>query len=142
MKKAVLIISTILLISCGNLISQNLRSEYTQKIVGTWKVDSLEIGSFNLSPQYEEIVRQKMPEIIAMTEVKFMSNKKYYKQGFEGTTEGHWDISKDGQYIIVKSDGSSEVSRTKIISLTNDKLIMAPDDENSVNSKAYLYKVQ
>ncbi|MDD3739764.1 MAG: lipocalin family protein [Bacteroidales bacterium] len=142
MKKVVLIISTILLISTGNLISQNLRSEYTQKIVGTWKVDSLEIGSFNLSPQYEEIVRQKMPEIIAMTEVRFMSNKKYFKQGFEGTTEGHWDISKDGQYIIVKSDGSSEVSRTKIISLTNDKLIMAPDDENAANSKAYLYKVQ
>ena len=142
MKKFIAVFLTILAISSGNLFSQNLKSEYSQKIVGTWKVDSLEIGSFNLSPQYEEIVRQKMPGIIAMTEVRFMSNKKYFKQGFEGTTEGRWEISKDGQFIIVKTEGSSEVSRTKIVSLTNEKLIMAPDDENAVNSKAYLYKVQ
>ncbi|HOZ29827.1 MAG TPA: lipocalin family protein [Bacteroidales bacterium] len=141
MKQIILIIATII-ISYGNIFSQNLKSEYTKMIVGTWKVDSLEIGSFNLSPQYEEMIRQKMPEIIAMTEVRFMSNKKYFKQGFEGTTEGRWDISQDGQFIIVKSNNSSDVSRTKIVSLTNDKLIMAPDDENSVNSKAYLYKVQ
>lgn len=142
MKKIILITSAIMLICFANLYSQNLKTEYTQKIVGTWKVDSLEIGNFNLSPQYEEIVRQKMPEIIAMTEVRFMSNKKYFKQGFEGTTEGHWDISKDGQFIIVKTDGSSDVTRTKIVLLTNDKLIMAPDNEDSANSKAYLYKVQ
>jgi hypothetical protein len=120
--------------------SRNLKAEYTKLIVGTWKVDSLEIGSFNLSPEYQEIVKQKLPEIIANTEVVFKANKDYSKKGFEGSTSGKWEISKDGDYVLVKLDGSGTVSRTKIISLTSTKMVMAPDDENSANSRAFLYK--
>ncbi len=142
MKKKLLLITTILLIVCGTTFSQNVKTQYVKDIVGTWKVDSLDIGSFNLSPQYEVILREKMPEIIAQTEVIFTDNKKYFKQGFEGKTQGSWDISKDGAYILVKLDGEAKVTRTKIVKLTSDKMIMAPDDENAVNSKAYLYKVK
>ncbi len=142
MNKKFLFGTIVLLMISASAFTQNLKSDYSKKIVGTWKVDSLEIGNFNLSPQYEAMLREKMPEIIAMTEVRFTSNKKYYKQGFEGTTEGTWDISKDGTYVLVKLNGESNVTRTKIVSLTDTKLIMAPDDENAANSKAYLYKVQ
>lgn len=142
MNRKILLVTIVMLVITGSVFSQNLKSQYTKNIVGTWKVDSLDIGSFNLSPQYEALLRDKMPEIIAMTEVKFTSGKKYHKKGFEGETEGTWDISKDGAYILVKLNGESKVTRTKIVMLTEDKMIMAPDDENAVNSKAYLYKVK
>jgi len=142
MNRKFFLIAVIVMLTGLSAHSQNLKADYTKKIVGTWKVDSLEIGNFNLSPEYEAIIKQKMPEIIAMTEVRFNSNKKYYKQGMEGTTEGTWEISKDGVYVLVKLNGESTISRTKIITLTDSKLIMSPDDENATNSKAYLYKVK
>ncbi len=42
--------------------SQNLQSSYSKMIVGTWKVDSLELGSLKLSPEYEKIIKERMPE--------------------------------------------------------------------------------
>jgi hypothetical protein len=142
MKQKLFISLAILMLSVMAANAQNLQSSYSKMIVGTWKVDSLELGSLKLSPEYEKMIREKMPEIIAMTEVKFSSNKKYYKKGMEGVTEGTWSISKDGQYVLVKFQGETEVTKTKIVSLTNEKLIMAPDDPNAVNSKAYMYKVK
>lgn len=136
------LITIIILFAVVNVFSQDLKTLNTKQIVGVWKVDSLEIGSFNLSPQYEAIVRDKMPEIIAMTEIKFLANKKYSKKGFDGTSEGNWSISKDGTQVLIKLDGSNDVSITKIIKLTDKKLVIAPDNENSANSKAYLYKVE
>ncbi|PLX07140.1 MAG: hypothetical protein C0596_12150 [Marinilabiliales bacterium] len=121
--------------------SQNLKKDYIKMLEGTWKVDSLEIGSFNLSPEYEEIVRQKMPEIIAMTEVQFKSRKRYYKKGFEGETEGTWDVSNDGKFILVKINGESKITKTRIIEISDEKLIIAPEDPNSANSRAFMYKV-
>jgi hypothetical protein len=142
MKQKLFISLAILMLSAMAANAQNLQSSYSKMIVGTWKVDSLELGSLQLSPEYEKLIKERMPEIIAMTEVRFSANKKYYKKGMEGVTEGTWSISKDGQYVLVKAQGESEVSKTKIVSLTNDKMIMAPDDPNAVNSKAYMYKVK
>ncbi len=121
---------------------KNLKSEYAKMLKGTWKVDSMDIGNFNLSPEYEEIVRQKLPEIIAKTEVQFKSGNKYYKKGFEGEREGTWSISDNGQFILVKLNGDSKISKTKIIELSDTKLILAPEDPNSANSKAYMYKAK
>lgn len=142
MRQKAFITTIILLMITGAAFSQDLQASYTKMIVGTWKVDSLELGNLKLSPEYQKIVKEKMAEIIATTEVKFSSNKKYLKKGMEGTTEGIWSISKDGQHILIKTNGKSEVSKSIIISITNDKLIMAPDDPNAVNSKAYMYKVK
>jgi hypothetical protein len=143
MNKMKILLGMFFLISASLVFGQkNIKSEYTKMLQGTWKVDSLEIGSFNLSPEYEEIVRQKMPEIIAMTEVQFSARKKYYKRGFEGETEGNWEVSKDGEFIIVKQKNEAKLSKTRIIKITEDKLIIAPEDPSSANSKAYLYKVK
>lgn len=141
-KLRMILIMAFVVMSISAFSQNNLKGEYTKLIQGTWKVDSLEIGSFNLSPEYEEIVRQKMPEIIAMTEVQFNSRKKYLKKGFEGTKEGTWSISDDGEFVLVKLNGETKVSKTRIIKLTDDKMILAPEDANSANSKAYMYKVK
>lgn len=123
-----------------NLNAQNLKKQYSEMIVGTWKIDSLEIGNYKLSPEYEALVRQKLPEIIESTEVVFSKNKKYTKKGIEGVKTGTWDISSDAKYVLVKLDGETKVSKTVIVQLNDNKLIMAPDDPNSVNSKVYMYK--
>jgi RNA-binding protein YlmH len=141
-KLRMILIMAFVVLSISAFSQNNLKGEYTKLIQGTWKVDSLEIGSFNLSPEYEEIVRQKMPEIIAMTEVQFNSRKKYLKKGFEGTKEGTWSISDDGEFVLVKLNGETKVSKTRIIKLTDEKMILAPEDANSANSKAYMYKVK
>lgn len=139
-------IKYILIVACilvsASAFSQNTKDECEKMIEGTWKVDSLDIGSFNLSPQYAEIVKQKLPEIIESTEVVFGKRKKYKKTGFEGETTGTWSISKDGAYVLVKLDGDSKVTKTKIVKLTDEKLIIAPDNEDSANSRAYMYKVK
>ncbi len=141
MKLKSLLLICVALFFTSALFSQNQKKDFEKFIVGKWKVDSLEIGNFNLAPQYEAIIKEKLPQIIESTEVIFYPNKKYYKKGFEGTTEGTWTMSKDGQYISVKIKGKDKEDRTKVILLTNNKLILAPDDENAVNSKAYMYKV-
>ncbi|MBN2777667.1 MAG: lipocalin family protein [Bacteroidales bacterium] len=141
-KIRMIMIMAFVVLSISAFAQNNLKGEYTKLIQGTWKVDSLEIGSFNLSPEYEEIVRQKMPEIIAMTEVQFNSRKKYLKKGFEGTKEGTWSISDDGQFVLVKLNGETKVSKTRIIKLTDEKMILAPEEANSANSKAYMYKAK
>lgn len=142
MKLKAFITVIILLIITGSAFAQDKQASYTKMIVGTWKVDSLELGSLKLSAEYEKIVKDKMVEIIATTEVKFSSNKKYLKKGMEGTTEGTWSISKDGQYVLIKQNGKADISKSVIVSITDEKLIMAPDDPNSANSKAYMYKVK
>ncbi|MDD4150692.1 MAG: lipocalin family protein [Bacteroidales bacterium] len=121
---------------------KDIKSEYSKMLKGTWKVDSLDISSINLSPEYEEIVRQKMPEIIAITEVQFKSGNKYYKKGFEGEREGTWSVSDNGEFILLKLNGDSKISKTRIVKLTEDKLILAPEEPSSVNSKAYMYKAK
>ncbi|MDD2634379.1 MAG: lipocalin family protein [Bacteroidales bacterium] len=121
---------------------KNIKSEYAKMLKGTWKVDSMDIGNFNLSPEYEAIVRQKLPDIIAKTEVQFKSGNKYYKKGFEGEREGTWSISDNGHFILVKLKGDSKISKTKIIELNDTKLILAPEETSSANSKAYMYKVK
>ncbi|MEJ5268478.1 MAG: hypothetical protein WHW07_11830, partial [Bacteroidales bacterium] len=60
----------------------------------------------------------------------------------EGEKHGAWSISTDGKYVLVKLDGETKVEKTLIISLTNDRLILAPDDPTATNSKAYMYKVK
>jgi len=139
-KKSFLALVVLVFLSTIAFSQQNVKKDYIKLLQGTWKVDSLEIGSFNLSPQYEEIVRQKMPEIIANTEVQFNPRKRYYKRGFEGETEGTWDVSDDGKYILVKLNGESGITKTKIVSISEDKLVIAPDDPKSANSRAYMYK--
>ncbi len=141
-KKGILTICTILFLGVVAFSQNNIKKEYAKMLQGTWKVDSLEIGSLNLSPEYEEIIRQKLPEIIAITEVQFKSHKKYYKRGFEGEKEGNWDVSADGEFILLKLNGESKVSKTRIVSITDDKLIIAPEDPNSANSRAYMYKTK
>lgn len=141
MKKIKYLLIAVSILVSASAFSQNIKSDYEKKILGSWKVDSLDIGSFNLSPEYAEIVKEKLPQIIAMTQVEFGKKKKYHKTGFDGETKGTWSISKDGAFVLIKLDGESKVSKTKIIKLTDDKLIIAPDNEESANSKAYMYKV-
>lgn len=123
-------------------ISQNVKKLYSDYLVGTWKLDSLEFGNYNLAPQYQEMIKQKLPEIMEKTEVTFTKDKRYFKKGIEGEKHGAWSISTDGKYVLVKLDGETKVEKTLIISLTNDRLILAPDDPTATNSKAYMYKVK
>lgn len=140
--KYLLILTAGLLISISAFSQQDIKSEYTNLIIGTWKLDSIDMGSFNLSPEYAEIVKQKLPEIIAMTEVEFAKRKKYYKKGFDGEVQGKWSISNDGAFVLIVLDGETAVTKTKILELTEDKLIIAPDNDESANSKAYMYRVK
>ncbi len=61
-------------------ISQNLKKQYSDYLVGTWKLDSLEFGNYNLAPQYQEMIKQKLPDIMEKTEVTFTKDKRYYKK--------------------------------------------------------------
>ncbi|MDY0314913.1 MAG: hypothetical protein RBR32_07535 [Bacteroidales bacterium] len=142
MKKVLFLLLSLVFAFSTSLFSQNLEAKNSKMIVGKWKVDSLDIGDFQLSPQYEYILKEKLPQIIESTEVHFYPNKKYFKKGLEGTIEGKWSVSKDGQFVSVKTKGKDKEDKTKIISLTEDKLIIAPEDPNAANSKVYLYKVK
>lgn len=138
--RIILLTIPFLFIYVTSVFSQNLQKKYSELIIGTWKIDSLDINSYKLSPEYETLVRQKMPEFIEHIEIQFLKNNIYHKKGNEGEKKGTWSISEDGKYVLVKIDGETKVSKTAIVKLTEDKLIIAPENPNSINSHAYLYK--
>jgi len=142
MKQKFFLLLGLMFIFSINSFAQNVGANNSKMIIGKWKIDSLDVGDSPLAVQYKQIVEEKMAQIIETTEVLFYPNKKYLKKGFDGTTEGTWRISKDGQYVSVKIKGRDKEDRTKIISITDDKLIIAPDDPNAVNAKVYMYKAK
>ncbi|HOE39917.1 MAG TPA: lipocalin family protein [Bacteroidales bacterium] len=142
MKQNFFLLLGLMFIFSVNSFAQNVGANNSKMIIGKWKIDSLDVGDSPLAVQYKQIVEEKMAQIIETTEVLFYPNKKYLKKGFDGTTEGTWRISKDGQYVSVKIKGRDKEDRTKIISITDDKLIIAPDDPNAVNAKVYMYKAK
>lgn len=105
MKLKAFITVIILLIITGSAFAQDKQASYTKMIVGTWKVDSLELGSLKLSAEYEKIVKDKMVEIIATTEVKFSSNKKYLKKVWKVQPKVHGASLKMGNtYLLSKME--------------------------------------
>ncbi len=133
----------ILLTACFSIHSfaqKNIQKKYTNLLEGTWLVDSLELGDLNLTPEYRKIVQEKLREVIDKTQIQFNPGQKYHKDGVKISEDGTWSVSPDGKYIIIKLEGSSERSKSKIIEISEKKLIIAPENPESTNSKVYLYK--
>lgn len=142
MKKILSFVIIVILSSYNFIFSQDKFLEYNKNIQGTWKVDSMDMGSANIPADYMALVKQRLPAMIAAIEIKFLPNKKYFKKGINSNSEGSWDISADAKYILIREGDTAKFSKTKIIFLNEDKLIMAPVEDKAVNNKVYLYKVK
>ncbi|MDR2836576.1 MAG: hypothetical protein LBV69_10375 [Bacteroidales bacterium] len=127
-----------------NAIAQKeeIQEKYEKMMIGTWKVDSLELKLANLAPEYQEFAREKTKQIIPTIEISISEDHKYSMKGMPGVKNGIWGISKDGKLLNVKPIDNKPIEKSKIISLTEDKMIIQPLNPNSGNSKAYLYKVK
>lgn len=125
--------------------NENIYDKYSRLIVGTWKVDSLSINKQvleNMADDFKALAKQKLKEIVPNVEINVTSDKKWTTKGFPSLSSGVWEISKDGTTLSVKPLNDGPIQKSKIISITENKMIIEPINEKSINSAVYLYKVK
>jgi len=134
----------LLIINLLNLNAQAKKelNKFEKMLVATWKVDSISIPMNNLAPEYQALAKQKMQEILPNIELIISSDQKYSMKGWTGVKDGIWTISKDGQILSVKPLDDKPVEKTKVILLTDEKLILESLNDKAKSTKIYFYKIK
>ena len=133
---------TIILLTTVILFAQedNLIENYNNYLVGTWRLDTMEIKGAEIPPEYLPIIIEQYNKMKEKSRFIFDNDFKYTSIGTQSTKNGTWRISDDSRFILVKIDGNENEEKSRIIKLSSDSLIMAPTNQNSSNSTIYLYK--
>jgi hypothetical protein len=133
---------TIILLTTVILFAQedNLTENYNNYLVGTWRLDTMEIKGAEIPPEYLPIIIEQYNKMKEKSRFIFDNDFKYTSIGTQTTKNGTWRISDDSRFILVKIEGSENEEKSRIIKLTSDSLVMAPTNQNSSNSTIYLYK--
>ncbi|MGC9331277.1 MAG: lipocalin family protein [Bacteroidales bacterium] len=109
-------------------------------LTGHWKLDTMYMD-LKLSDEYMAVFKQKYQELKEQTEFIFRPDGSYTKLSLEPPRQGQWSLNQNGTIIIIAFDDSDEISKSKIISLTNKKMDMEPVGD-AINTKVILYKTE
>lgn len=118
------------------------QAEYSQMLVGTWKIDTMEIKDFQVPPEYLPLIIDRYNKMKENAFFQFNEDKTYHSEGIGGLSKGQWKLSNDAKFIIVTLAETGKEEKSQILQLTEKQLIMAPVQQNSSNSKVTLFKVQ
>lgn len=118
----------------------NLRKDNKKLLTGKWKIDTLYLN-LELKEEQMELYKDAFKKIKAETRFIFNPDGTYKKIGGDEVKTGKWDISQSGYLIKIQFDNSDEVSRTKIRSLTKEKLDMEPM-KKADNNRVILNKIK
>ncbi len=123
-----------------SLAQTNLKQKHENYLVGHWKLDTMYMD-VELSDEYMEIFKQKYQELKEKSEFIFRADGSYTKLSIEPPRQGEWSINPNGTIITIEFEDSDEVSKTKIRSLTNEKMDMQPAGD-AANTRVVLYKTE
>ncbi|MFO7791195.1 MAG: lipocalin family protein [Bacteroidales bacterium] len=140
MKKTLILILTMTIPAMACLAQTNLKQKNEKFLTGHWKLDTMYMD-IDLSDEYMEIFRAKYKELKKETEFIFRPDGSYTKLSTEPPRQGQWSISQNGKIIIIEFDDSDEVSKTRIRSLSEDKMDMEPVGD-ATNTRVLLHKTE
>ena len=130
----------LILVSGLSLKAQNdLQAINTNYLQGTWLIDTMYLD-FELSEQMMSVYAERFRELKETTRFVFREDGTYEKVSKDAPRTGTWEISPNGNMIIIHFDDSDETSRTLISVLDESHLTMLPVDESAQNSKVELVK--
>ncbi|MFO7879531.1 MAG: lipocalin family protein [Bacteroidota bacterium] len=118
----------------------DLQEKHKNYLTGHWKIDTMYMD-MDLSEEYMVVFKEKFKELKEKTEFIFYADGRYKKLSIDPERTGKWRITPDGKTIIIEFDDSEEVSRTRISSLTENKLDMQPA-KSATNNRVLLYKTE
>lgn len=121
-----------------SLAQSNLKQKNETFLTGHWKLDTMYMD-IELSDEYMAIFKQKYQELKEQTEFIFRPDGSYTKLSIEPPRQGQWSLNQNGTIITIEFDDSDEVSKTKIRSLTGNKMDMQPVGD-AINTRVILYK--
>lgn len=125
------ILLSIFLISCSNPTNEEL-------IVGEWRFADFKIASKNITPN-EEVQLSMLKVLFEKMSLTYFNDKTYESKmslGDEKYSEnGTYRFEGDGKYLVSEGtdhEGKSKNSRSEIMKLTKDSLIIGGDEGYSL----------
>ena len=130
----------IIALIANKTVAQDLQQDNKELLTGKWKIDTIYLN-LELKEEQMKLYKNAFKKIKAETRFIFNPDGTYKKISSDESKTGKWGVSKDGYLITIKFDDSEEISRTRIRSLTRNKLDMEPV-KNADNNRVVLDKIK
>lgn len=120
----------------------SISAKYTEFLIGKWKLDTVQINTADIPKEFIPLLKERVVKMQKTAEFIFTEDNIYRTKGIGQNIPGVWRISEEGEYILIKLDTRDVEEKTKIVEISEDRLIMAPTEGESSNSTFTLYKYE